>query len=262
MSQQGKPANQALKFVEAAQVILNLDTQVVDERQCGLGPLGASQLKTAHVSRTNGRLSDLQKFVPILVSVAIFFLGRSVEAAAEDARTAAAGSVVAQLVEAMRGHDDETFVTLVALPFVVDGFDMATGGEREKCAALAESQSKAHTLRFHAKDFESVRNIAGCLSLDNLLLDALPNSGAPSWPVRLPKDAASKTAALSKIATKRVPRVFRRHANELKALSVGSQFFHLTVTDNNGITADVAFAVTTQESPRVAAMFIHTRFQE
>ena len=185
------------------------------------------------------------------MAVAILLLGRSAGAAAADARMAARG-VVAQLVEAMRRHDAETFVTLVTLPFVVDGFDMVTGAERGKCAAIAESQSTAHTLRFRGKDLESVRSIAGCLSFDTLLLEALPSSGALSWPDRLPKNAAGKTAALSKIAAKRMPRLFRRHANELKLLYASSQFLHLTATDNNGLTAEVAFVVTTQEPPRVA----------
>jgi hypothetical protein len=205
-----------------------------------------------------------------VVLLLMVFLGRGFAAPAANGsdeptvtEKAAARATVAKWLEALRRKDAGGLVTLSARPFVLDGFDMVTGPQREACAAIATSESEQHhTLRFTATEDSAVAATMACLMHDRMFIKTLPPGDIASWPERTPSGRiGEKVGKLTTIASKQMPRPLRKYAPEIKQLSPEGFVVYLFATDNNGISVDAAFVVSPGNGGRVRAVFVSTRFE-
>ena len=154
-------------------------------------------------------------------------------------------------LEAVRDGDAAAVHELMALPFTIDGFELETGPDRERCGG-----GTARGLRASATTDEEATRAIDCLLLDETLRDHVPKDAI--W--RRPTRPGDLSGTLRVVKPAEVSRRLRGYGPAIAKIARTARLVQIVMADNDGVTNTVLVALT--GDLRISAVWIEERFAE
>jgi hypothetical protein len=169
--------------------------------------------------------------------------------------------VAAQFLAALRHGDVERMRHLVALPFLVEGFDLETGPERNTCLGLpGASEPDGWHIRVRTETGSNLSAVLKCLVQDPFFRNAIPDYPIRSWPKRL-EGSTGTVGALREIRISQLPPSLKRYKEDLRSIEKRDVLVEMRATDNNGISLHGVLVIRSAQQ-KVTAFLLDERFEE
>ena len=154
-------------------------------------------------------------------------------------------------LEAVRDGDAAAVRKWMAIPFTIDGFELETGPDRERCGG-----GTARGLRASAATDEEATRAIGCLLRDETLRDHIPKDAI--W--RRTTRPGDLSGTLRVVKPAEVSRRLRGYGTAIARIARSARLVQIVMADNDGVTNTVLVALT--GDLRIASVWIEERFAE